>query len=146
MMMPIETSSEAISVVLKWETAIFEKIAIILSLLGVFGLGAFAVDGLILGGNGFTWIKIAFTMRLPKPFLDEETQKDAAERNTIRSVPHGSTSSELTASKEMSQSIEIPVETQLSDEQEKLLKTWLDDKNHEDDPWVGKMLDPDQRK
>jgi hypothetical protein len=85
-------------------------------------------------------------MWLPKPILDEETHKDAAERKTTRSIPHGSTSSELTASKEMSQSIEIPVETQLGDEQEKLLKTWLDDKNHEDDPWVGKMLDPDQRK
>ncbi len=146
MLMPIDTTAESVSVSLEWQSALIERAAIAASLLGIILLMAIVIDGLFLGGNGLTWIKIAFTMRLPKPFLDEETQKDVAERNTIGAVSHGSTSSELTASKEMSQSIEIPVETQLSDEQEKLLKTWLDDKNHEDDPWVNKVLDPDQRK
>ena len=37
-------------------------------------------------------------------------------------------------------------EDKLSDEQESLLKSWLNDKDDEGDPWVNKVLDPDQRK
>ena len=83
---------------------------------------------------------------LPKPFLDEKTHNNAADRENIKTVDYEENSIEHNTSKERSQSveIEIPLEADINGEQKKLLESWLNDKNHEDDPWVRRILDPEQ--
>ena len=142
MLMPIETSSDEVAVTLKWEPSFIESASIFVSILGVIFLIGIAIDGLFLDGQGLTWVKIAFTMRLPKPFLDAETHQGAHE-NQQRTMPR-TDQSVLGSEKETFDSNAF--ETQLSDEEEALMKSWFDNNDNEDDPWVNKMLDPDQRK
>jgi uncharacterized membrane protein len=145
MLMPIETSSEEVSVTLRWEQSFIESASIVVSIMGVIFLIVIAIDGLFLDGQGLTWVKIAFTMRLPRPILDEETHRGAQKKplrvtDILPNVKHD----DSTSGDETLESNNF--EDQLSDEQESLLRSWLDDKDDEADPWVNKMLDPDQRK
>jgi hypothetical protein len=145
MLMPIETSSEKVSVTLRWELSFIESVSIVVSIVGVIFLIGIAIDGLFLDGQGLTWVKIAFTMRLPKPFLDEETHR-GAQKKPLRVkdiLPDFQKDISVNGDEVLDPNA---FEDSLSTEQEALLKSWLDDKNDEDDPWVNKILDSDQRK
>jgi hypothetical protein len=145
MLMPIETSSEEVSVTLRWESSFIESASIVVSIFGVLFLIGIAIDGLVLGGQGLTWIKIAFTTRLPRPFLDEKTHRGAHKKPlkvkdilpTTDEDDHAGGGKTFDATS---------FEARLNDEEEALMKSWLENKDDEEDPWVNKMLDPDQRK
>jgi hypothetical protein len=145
MLMPIETSSEEVSVTLRWESSVIESASIVVSILGVLFLIGIAIDGLFLGGQGLTWIKIAFTTRLPRPFLDEKTHRDAHKKPLrVKDILPASTQDIHAGEKESFD--DTPLENHFNDEDEALMKSWLEDRDNEDDPWVNKMLDPNQRK
>jgi len=145
MLMPIETSSDEVAVTLRWEPSFIESASIVASILGVIFLIGIAIDGLFLDGQGLTWVKIAFTMRLPKPFLDAEMHQGVQEKP--QHMAHLSPGVKQDVAESGKPTIDpIVLENELDDDEEALLKSWLDDKNNEDDPWVSKMLDPDQRK
>jgi hypothetical protein len=145
MLMPIETSSEEVSVTLRWESSFIESASIVVSILGVLFLIGIAIDGLFLGGQGLTWVKIAFAMRLPRPFLDEEKHRRTGKKQ-IRVKDNISGYNGDALDSEEGAFAPNAFETPLNDEQESLLKSWLDDKEDDGDHWVNKMLDPDQRK
>ena len=145
MLMPVETSSDEAAVILRWEPSFIESASIVVSILGVILLIGIAIDGLFLDGQSITWIKIGFTMRLPKPFLDAEMHQEAHKKPQRRMDILARTDQEATArGKEIFDTGAF--EGQLSDEEEALMESWLDDKDNQDDPWVNKMLNPDQRK
>jgi hypothetical protein len=145
MIMPIETSSEEVSVTLRWESSFMESASIVVSILGVIFLIWIAIDGLFLDGQGLTWLKIAFTMRLPRPFLDEETHRGVQKKPLrVKDILPGY--KEKDHESEEGSFDANSFEISLNDEQESLLKSLLNDKEDEGDPWVNKMLDPDQRK
>ena len=80
MLMPIETTDPQVTVTLRWELPLVERAAIGASALGLLLLVALVVDGLFLGGNGFTWLKIGLVMRIPRPFLGEGSNREWAEQ------------------------------------------------------------------
>jgi hypothetical protein len=80
MLMPIEAETEAATVQLRWVPSSAERIAVLLSGVGILLLAALVLDGLFLQGNGFTWLKIALIMRTPKPFLGEGSNREWAEQ------------------------------------------------------------------
>jgi hypothetical protein len=145
MLMPIETSSNNVVVTLRWESSLIENAAFILSILGVLLLVGIAIDGLFLSGQGLTWIKIAVTTRLPRPILDEETHRGAQEKPLrVKDIlPDAHKEASPSADETLAPDV---FEDQLSDEQESLLQSWLNDKDDEGDPWVNKILDPDKKK
>jgi hypothetical protein len=145
MLMPIETSSEAGSVNLRWESSFIESASIVVSILGVLFLIGIAIDGFFLGGQGLTWLKIAFTTRLPRPILDEKTHR-GAEKKELRVIDILPDSQRDAVIGEDNTMESEKFETEFSDEQDDLLKSWMDDQDDEEDTWVNKMLDPDQRK
>jgi hypothetical protein len=142
MLMPIDTTAESVSVRLEWQSSIIERAAIAASLLGIILLMAIVIDGLFLGGNGLTWIKITFTMRLPKPFLDESTHEEAKEQKLANNMTSAVDVEEQEIIKGESQSTyeESPLENLLTDEQEELRRAWLDSTSHTDDQWAEKLL------
>jgi hypothetical protein len=148
MLMPIDTIEESVSIRLEWQSSIVERAAIAASLLGIILLMAIVIDGLFLGGNGLTWIKIAFTMRLPKPFLDESPHEEAKEQKLVNNMTSVVDVEEQEIIKGESQSTyeESPLEKQLTDEQEELRQAWLENTNHIDDPWAEKILGRGDRK
>jgi hypothetical protein len=142
MLMPIETISGDASLILTWETSVIEKASGVVSLFGIFLILGMLLDGLLFSGNGFTWIKIATTMWLPKPFLDEEVH---AEKNNhgLRSVTGdkggqhepASAASELTAPAE-----ESGIDERMKGEHTDLYRSWMESTGHTDDDWVNKIL------
>jgi hypothetical protein len=148
MLMPIDTIEESVSIRLEWQSSIVERAAIAASLLGIILLMAIVIDGLFLGGNGLTWIKIAFTMRLPKPFLDESPHEEAKEQKLVNNMTSIVDVEEQETIKGESKSTyeESPLEKQLTDEQEELRQAWLENTNHIDDPWAEKILGRGDRK
>jgi hypothetical protein len=145
MLMPIETSSDKVAVTLRWELSFIESTSIVVSIMGVIFLVGIAIDGLFLDGQGLTWVKIAFTMRLPRPFLDEETHREAQKKPLrVKDIlPEFQKDASVIGDEALDPNT---FEDSLNNEQEALLKSWLDDQNDDDDPWVNKILDSDQRK
>jgi len=80
MLMPLETKDPHATVSLRWEASLAEQGALGVSALGLLLLLALVADGMFLHGNGFTWLKIAMVMRIPKPFLGEGSNREWAER------------------------------------------------------------------
>ena len=80
MLIPVASSSSVATVSLVWEPSVWERMAVGTSILGGLFLAAITVDGLVLGGNAFTWLRIVLTMRLPKPMLGEGPNVEWAER------------------------------------------------------------------
>ena len=87
--MPIEAKTDAVTLTLIWEPSLPEKLAPVASALGLIFLGTLFLDGLFLGGNGLTWLKIALSTRIPRPFLGEGTNLDWAERKRAEIVKDG---------------------------------------------------------
>ncbi len=145
-LMPIDTIGESVSIRLEWQLALIEMVAIAASLLGIILLIAIVIDGLFLGGNGLTWIKITFTMRLPKPFLDERTHEEAKEQKLVNNMTSRVDVEEQEITKGESQSTyeESLLEKQLTDEQEELRQAWLENTSHTDDHWAERLLKRNQ--
>jgi len=140
MFIPIETSSKEAQIELTWEVPFQERAAKYTSILGIILLCALFIDGVFMGGNGFTWIKIAFTMRLPKPFLDEKTH-DKETGQKLKKVQETGLVDEGLDTEKGRQIHEVSsFETELTNEEEELLKAWLEDMDHIDDSWVQKLL------
>jgi len=160
MLMPIEGASKNASIRLEWKTSLVERAALILTLLGAILLIAHVIDGLLLGGNGLTWVKLAFTVWLPKPILDEKAHEKVSEKGrsdlavTINSQDrdrHAVSSSHSQKSlvghgqpprvdEGRSIDIEIPQDMLEAVEDESLLQSWLAEHHDQKDYWVERVL------
>jgi len=120
--MPIETLSDEVAVTLRWEPSFIESASIVVSILGVIFLIGIAIDGLFLDGQGLTWVKIAFTMRLPRPFLDAEMHKGAEKKSLrVMDILPRTDQDVLASEKETFDTDAFKI--QLSDEEEALMKS-----------------------
>jgi hypothetical protein len=92
MLIPIDTDSPSALLALTWEASWVERLAAFASVAGLGLLGALVMDGLLLGGEGFTRLRIAIQTQSPRPFLGEgagvdwmeERKKEIAERRAAR--------------------------------------------------------------
>jgi hypothetical protein len=158
MLMPITSQSANVLLELAWQPPFREKSALVLTVFGVILLIGHIVDGLLLGGQGFTWIKLALTVRLPKPILDARhhdkdpelprkqiitpsKEDDIREplASTAKMRSHAPAAPEQAADGTTTQ-IEVPEDLHADRERVSLLQEWLDDQEHDDDTWVEKML------
>lgn len=134
MLMPVQSASDVAATTLVWEPSLVEKGGFVASALGLLLLAAIALDGLMLDGNGFTWLKIVLTIGLPKPILGDGASLEWAEKKMAETVAarkkirreHGGQ--------------ELPLDTQLSDEQAALLRSWLEDAGNGDDTWAARVI------
>ena len=164
MLMPLEQVSENTLVTLAWEPSIAERIAPVLSLVGVALLIALTIDGLALDGNGFTWLKIAFFIWMPQPFLGEGYNLEWAEQKRAEIIAgrrkkgrddlpsgdilHVAAPESREASQPPGTTGEIgrplleslPVEASIDEEEEMLLVSWLEKSGHQDDVWAEKLI------
>ena len=164
--MPLETNSESARITLRWESSIVERASAGLSVLGVVMICALIVDGLFIGGNGLTWLKIAFLTRVPRPFLGEGSNKEWAERKrreihagALAAKPHVYEPSEAIPwfptkgqstdigdialgedGKREEPSGEAGVAAIDSEAQRRLLESWLGNTGHSEDGWAQKLL------
>jgi len=159
MLMPIQAVSENASVNLQWEPSLSEKVAGYVSVLGGLFLSAILADGLLLGGNGLSWLKIAALTRIPRPFLGEGSNKEWAERKRreltegelasgpriyqpSEAIPWMRPESEIAPeatdpSNSNGQDPEVP---ETIEENEKLLESWLAETGHSEDAWAERLL------
>ncbi len=163
MLMPVRSDTEVASVRLAWVPSWTEQGAIILSALGVLLLAAFFVDGLFLDGNGFTWLRIALTMRMPSPILDEEANLEMAEAqkaelerlrkgfhfgrshttrsgHQVRKEPQGLMAPFAEAQAAVPLADEPSPEDKLDGDHEALLRSWLESTGHDDDAWAARLI------
>jgi hypothetical protein len=163
MLMPIRADSGVASVRLEWAPSWAEHGAIFVSALGVLLVAAFFLDGLLLDGNGFTWLRIALTMRMPSPILDEEANLEVAEAQKAdierrregartgkipstrpeqppRRLPPGWTDKRAERPAASSQPDAAAIERELDGDQEALLQSWLDSTGHADDAWAARLI------
>jgi hypothetical protein len=162
MLMPVKSDSDVVSVRLAWVPSWTEQAAIVLSVLGVLLLGAFFVDGLFLAGNGFTWLRIALTMRMPSPILDEEANLEVAEAqkadlerrrkgirfgrgHATRSAHHSQARGEArqpqAGKPTVAGSAHVPApDDKLDAAQEALFQSWLESTGHADDAWASRLI------
>ena len=168
MLMPIQTGSELVSVTLDWEPALLERAAFIASVLGAILVVGMLLDGLFLDGNGFTWIRIAMAMHIPSPFLGHGSNQEWAQKKRAeirgrtsdspqrthqpseviprvpeqRSQPPGGNSdhkpSQYAAAVEAFEQI-------LDEDEEHLLRSWLESTGHSEDDWAEKILNQEGR-
>lgn len=163
MLMPIETPSGNVSVKLVWELSVFEQAAILASALGFLFVGALLLDGTLLGGNGFTWLKIAIVLRVPSPFLGKGASHEWAERKRTE-IASGRLTSEpriyepggavarpggsgtatppgpsLDGNGHLDD-VDLLVESLPSEEGVSLLQTWLESSGNKDDAWAEKLI------
>jgi len=130
----------------------------------IIGLGFYLVlvlDGLLLSGNGITWLKIASVTRIPRPFLGEGDNLEWAERkrqeihHDVSSVSSPEQSHEEVAifgsagtsnsHAENGQPDLHPKETDLEvlaadAEHNRLLASWLENDDQLDGSWAEKVL------
>jgi hypothetical protein len=76
MLAPVPAQSEAVTVRLSWQPSLPGHLALVVSVIGIVLLFALLLDGLLLGGNGLTWLRIAITMQMPQPVLEERSALD----------------------------------------------------------------------
>jgi hypothetical protein len=147
MLIPVHTNYNDVSVTLTWEPSLIENIAGIFSLFGVLLVIGIFFDGMLLGGNGFTWIKIAMTMWLPKPFLDEEVHAEKNNHRLQSVIDYNSRQQEpVSAASELSASAEVSgVDERLKSRHKDLLRSWMASTGHNDDDWVNKILEKRNR-
>jgi hypothetical protein len=159
MLMPISPQSASVTLDLAWRPPFREKSALMLTVFGIILLVGHIVDGLLLGGQGFTWIKLALTVRLPKPILDarhHEKGSETAEKRGVLPPKVGALEARLPVTAEtplialtavdhvtegLSTQIDIPQELHSDQERAFLLQQWLDGQDHVDDTWAEKILD-----
>ena len=159
MLMPIASSSSNATVRLVWELSLVEKAGYVASAAGLLLVVAFSIDGLFLSGNGFTWLKIALSLKVPKPFLGHGTNLEWAEKKraeldrkhgrkgqtpadgipvpVLESFPEPHIPNEGPDRRGIG---DLPFEASLSDEQATLLRSWLDDDDDENDQWADRIL------
>jgi len=130
----------------------------------IIGLGFYLVlvlDGLLLSGNGITWLKIAAVTRIPRPFLGEGDNLEWAERkrqeihHDVPNVSSPEQSHEEVAifgsagtpnsHAENGQPDLHPKETDLevlaaNAEHNRLLASWLENDDQLDGSWAEKVL------
>jgi hypothetical protein len=163
MLMPIETNAPEVSVTLTWELSPIEKASVILSCIGSALLAALLLDGLFLGGNGFTWLRIALAVRFPKPLLADEANVEWAEKkkaeiaahrrkkhaireelpSTEAGPPPPPVSAPVPPGSERGQPsvpIDVPFPAGNADEDDPLLQSWLAQAGHQEDEWAHKIL------
>jgi hypothetical protein len=163
MLMPIETNAPEVSVTLTWELSFIEKAAVILSCIGSALLAALLLDGVFLGGKGFTWLRIALAMRFPKPLLADGANAEWAEKkraelaaqrsrgqrkaDTQQAPKRDPTVSPAHSAEPRAEgngahpmTVEMTPEMQRSDDQETLLRAWLNATGHQDDGWAEKII------
>jgi len=166
-LMPIESDAEGVSVRLAWEPSLAEKGALVLSAAGVLLLAALFLDGLLLDGNGFTWLRIALAMRMPAPILDEGSNLEMAEaqkaeleerhRGSPQGGGHAATHEHPSRGWPPGLTKRHPrppvggvthedesVETDVDEEQHALLQSWLDSSGHADDAWAARLIEKKQ--
>ncbi|MEW6567776.1 MAG: hypothetical protein AB1449_06345 [Chloroflexota bacterium] len=88
MLMPVHTDDLGALLVLTWETSWPERASLVVSAAGLMVLAALVLDGLFLQGSGLTWLRIALTMRLPKPFLAHGPNQEWARRKQAEIAAH----------------------------------------------------------
>jgi hypothetical protein len=163
MLMPVRSDSPVASIRLVWVPSWTEQGAIILSTVGVLLLAAFFVDGLFLDGNGFTWLRIAMTMRMPSPILDEEANLEMAEAQKAElegrrkglhfGRGHATRSGHHARKEPQAMSVtfgqsseaapptgETALEDKLDGDQQALLQSWLESTEHADDAWASRLI------
>ena len=161
MAIPVGSVSTNVTLSLEWELSNIERVAVATSVIGVILLGALFIDGLLLGGNGFTWLKIAVLVRIPSPFLGEGSNKEWAERKraeleagelhpqpriyqpseAIRWMPDKEIGvSAAGAAPSGSEDGNIEIELPIAEKDETLLQSWLDSTGHSEDGWAKKLL------
>jgi hypothetical protein len=139
MLMPITSQSDNVLLELAWQPPFREKSALVLTMFGVILLIGHIVDGLLFGGQGFTWIKLALTVWMPKPILDEEKHTINGEQESVSPQP-------MRGLKPEDQVSRLTDENTPSTEHEDLLESWLLESSDEADPWVRRILNSDQKK
>lgn len=127
-------------------------------------LAGFTINGLFLGGNGLTWLRISVLMKIPRPFLGADATRYWAERKRAE-LEVGNSPDELRVqqpgeavswvSPEDSESNdEIRVQNPASNaneghaegdpstiaEEQALLTSWLESTGHNEDAWAEKLL------
>ncbi|MFQ5943594.1 MAG: hypothetical protein ACE5JF_08580 [Anaerolineales bacterium] len=162
-MMTIPLSPEATGgqIRLEWIPSHLEKAAVLISILGSVILVAVFLDGLLLRGDGLTWIKIAVLMRIPRPFLGDGVNEDWARRKRIEleqgsyyqgpaqldasdAIPwlrENKNKSPDGDSKEHIHSDAFEKETDPEVDREKLLESWLSSAGNDQDDWAKRLLD-----
>jgi hypothetical protein len=163
MLMPVETVDGVASVELIWEVPVIERVALVGTLLGIGFLGALVLDGLFLSGNGFTWLKIAIIMKVPRPFLGQDTSEEWAQRKREEIRLGSKPLSQHEVLEEDSHAVPVSISSssgsngekdglsniaeshsyeELDSEEERvrLLTDWLEETGHSDDPWAEKVL------
>jgi len=166
MLMPVDSNSGVATVRMEWVPSLPEQASIFVSAIGVLLLAALFLDGLLLSGNGFTWLRIALAMRMPSPILDEEANLEMAEaqkaqlegrRKGLRlgrghpdpASPPRSNPPEWMSPASGRPAIEERPEEQgprvgSEGEQEALLQSWLDSSGHADDAWAARLIEKKQ--
>jgi hypothetical protein len=163
MLMPVQTSSEIVSLRLTWELSPLERLAVLPSALGLLFVGALLLDGLFLDGNGFTWLRIALTMRMPSPILDEEANLEMAEaqkaelerrrrglhfgrRHATRTGRPAERRAQVDALPETPAPVvtwstgDPTLEERLDGDQQALLQSWLESTGHDEDAWASRLI------
>ena len=163
MLLPVPASAGEGILTLAWQPNIWEKAGLLATFAGIAGLFAFSIDGLVFKGEGFTWIKIALLVRIPRPFLGEGPNTEWAERKREELVTgYSEVESETVAvdvSTDASNETDMakPTEAQgfsinLAPDEEldadypesvaedSLLQSWLDGTGHDEDAWAEKLL------
>ena len=165
MLMPLETNQDFASVSLQWKPSLLESAAILGTVVGLLFLGANIVDGLLLRGDGLSWLKIAVLTRTPWPFLGDGDNEDWARRKRreletgeeLRSPMHYKATDAIPWLRDQ----EPPVSDEIGDEskevaetgngahgdrdQEELLESWLKSTGHEEDDWANRLLDEKEK-
>ena len=161
MLMPLDTVDESASVSLVWNVPLIEKLALVGTIIGLGLYLVLVLDGLLLSGNGITWLKIAAVTRIPRPFLGEGDNLEWAERKrkeihydvssasssdqSHEEVPIAGSAGASSSQGENGQRDLHPKETDLEglaadEEHNRLLASWLEHDEQPDDSWAEKVL------
>ena len=165
MLMPLETNQEFAAASLEWKPSLFESSAYLASGFGLLFLGALVLDGLILKGEGLSWLKIAVLTRTPRPYLGDGDNEEWARRKRKEldtgEELHGPMHYEANDAIPWLRDEQTPVTEQIDEEtaevtetgngagsdanQEELLESWLKNTGHEDDDWAKRLLDDKEK-
>ena len=155
-LIPLSPDSAATTISLEWEPSAFERISVYTTLFGIFLLVAIFMDGLVLSGNGLTWIKIAILTRIPRPFLglgpnhewaarkQDELKEGIGSKPQIVSTLDDAVISprehESDTRSKLGERTDLQIDASLSDQSQELLASWLENSEHSEDEWAEKLL------
>ncbi len=164
MLLPLPPTATTAVLTLSWEPDAWARAGILGSVLGFAGLVALLLDGLLLKGEGFTWLKIAFLVRTPRPFLGEGPNIEWAERkreelvtgfagpqSAIADADVTASGSDDLGSSSIAQKspgygfdplsrADPASRTPEEAAEESLLRSWLEKTGHAEDAWAEKLL------